>query len=579
MPSLDTIRRIEIRGSTSGVNEAAAALKNLATAQGNVAVVSETTSKASLSAQASLERLRRQLESNYSSQQAYAKGEATLQKSLNQGLLTTQEYAKMHDQLSSKYTTATGLTAAFGKATSSLQLQMMSLSGGLGLTGSILSSFGTAGFAAAVGLGAVKSGIDTLSDMAHSLAEKAKGIREFSEATGLSVAQFQALRSEAGKFGIDSETLAAGISKFASSYNELRLGSGSLLTDVRKINPALADQMQRTNDTATAVTLLGKAVAGTDDIFQRNALLKAALGKGSAQYGAFFQAGLDVKALGDAAEKAGRGLDENLIKKLAQLQIDIDKANGAARSTFASIFGTSTLEGERAYAQGILEIAKYAKEFTLSKDFHKLIDYKVGANAGTALSVGAGAAAGAAIGATGGAFIGGIGALPGAAFGALAGAIAALISDKTAEEIKKIAPGSLTGAPSASTSMANFSSPASGYGNFQNPPTPQAPLTNSAQAERLSGQVSLLGAAATPAEKLRFQLAELAAQAEKTYEGTQLLARAQNGLRQSFQVDQLNAVVAAIGEALSVAELIKLAKGRLAANLPRTSGNAMPVAA
>ncbi|UYO37491.1 hypothetical protein KQX62_12050 [Rhodopseudomonas palustris] len=559
---METIRRIEIRGSTTGVDEATQSLKNLTTAQGNVAVVSETTSRATLSAASSLDRLKRQLDSGYSAQQQYTKGEATLQRALAQGLITTTEHAKLSDQLAAKYTTQTGVTAALGKVTQSLNLQMASLAGGMGLTGSVLASFGPLGFAAAVGLGAVQSGISSLSDMAHQLADKAKNIREFSEETGLTVAQFQALRSEAGKFGIDSETLSAGVAKFSASFNELRLGSGSLLTDIRKISPALADQMQRTNDAASALTLFGQAIQKTDDIFQRNALLKAAFGKGGASYGAFFQAGQDVKALGDAFVAAGKGLDENLIKKLAQLEIDIAKAKSATQSTFASIFGTSTLEGEKRFNEGVLELTKYAKEFVLSNDLHKLIDYQVGVNAGTALKAGGGALAGAAMGAAGGAAIGalggGVGAVPGAIAGAVAGAIAAVLADKINEEISSIAPGSLVrgsspSAPSAVPSWAN-----SQGASWRSSSPPLVPKTQEADAKDLAARVQVLGAAATPIEQLNARLAELSIKAKEAGVSEDVLARAQNALRESFKVDQLQATISALGAAATPAEQLAL---------------------
>ncbi|WP_305834932.1 hypothetical protein, partial [Klebsiella pneumoniae] len=54
-------------------------------------------------------------------------------------------------------------------------------------------------------------------------------------------------------------------------------------------------------------------------------------------------------------------------KKLAQLQVEIDKTNSAASKTFASIFAVPVLEAEKQYASVMLEIAKAAKEISLYK--------------------------------------------------------------------------------------------------------------------------------------------------------------------------------------------------------------------
>ncbi|MBY9039487.1 hypothetical protein K7461_29355, partial [Pseudomonas fluorescens] len=150
-------------------------------------------------------------------------------------------------------------------------------------------------------------------------------------------------------------------------FQQLRLGTGDLLTQIRRINPELADQIQGAQDAATAFTLFGRAVAQTDNIFQRNALLKAGLGKGSAVFGAFFETAPDVSALTNAFAAAGKGIDDNMIKKLAQLQVEIDKTNSAASKTFASIFAVPVLEAEKQYASVMLEIAKAAKEISLYK--------------------------------------------------------------------------------------------------------------------------------------------------------------------------------------------------------------------
>ncbi len=209
---------------------------------------------------------------------------------------------------------------AMAVITNDLNGRVQAAAGSFGTLGNALTVLGPGGLAVAAVIGTVIAVFNSASNAAHALADKAKELREFSEATGLSTTQFQALRSEAGKFGIDSETLASGLQKFTSGFQQLRLGQGDLLTQINRINPALASQMQTAQDAATAFTLFGRAVSQTDNIFQRNALLKAGLGKGSAVFGAFFDTAPDVNALTTAFAAAGKGLDENLIQKTGRIE-------------------------------------------------------------------------------------------------------------------------------------------------------------------------------------------------------------------------------------------------------------------
>ena len=92
--------------------------------------------------------------------------------------------------------------AAFGKATSGVQGQLIALSAGAGPAGVFLSALGPWGIAAAVGIGAGQQALTAMVGAAHDLAGKAEELRRFSEATGLTTDQVQALRLEASRFGL-----------------------------------------------------------------------------------------------------------------------------------------------------------------------------------------------------------------------------------------------------------------------------------------------------------------------------------------------------------------------------------------
>jgi hypothetical protein len=57
-------------------------------------------------------------------------------------------------------------------------------------------------------------------------------------------------------------------------------------------------------------------------------------------------------------------IDENLINKLKQPQIAIDKTRSAASTLFATAFGSATLEGEKQFAVMLRDIAKTFKQIS-----------------------------------------------------------------------------------------------------------------------------------------------------------------------------------------------------------------------
>ena len=149
MATLDTIRNITIQASTSGVDQATDSLNKLSDAQSGVAqsgatmaTVTDTSASKQLSAQGAFDRLRTSIDSQYKSQQQLAKGEAVLTGALNQGIISTAQYAQMHDLLAAKYGTNTTLSQAFGNAIGGVKTQMVALSAGMGPVGVFLASFG-----------------------------------------------------------------------------------------------------------------------------------------------------------------------------------------------------------------------------------------------------------------------------------------------------------------------------------------------------------------------------------------------------------------------------------------------------
>lgn len=361
MPSLDTIRRITIQGRTEGVDQATASIKKLADAQGNVVSISERTERSTRSVQSALDRQQRSLDSNYAATQSFAKAQKDLDAARAQGLISAERHSELLGLATTKYGQASGAAKVFSEATKSVSGQLIALSAGAGPVGTFLAGLGPWGVAAAVGIGALSKAFSSLSDSAREFAQKTAELRKFADVTQLTTQQVQALRSEAAKFGVTSEDATTAIEQFSARFNDLRLGSGPLLEAVRRVDAALADQMQRTTDTAEALTLLGQALQKTSDVFQRNELVKAAAGRGGIGASQFLT-GLDVNKTTAIYTAAGKGIDEQIIRKIPLIAIEIEKTNKQAEAILQTMFTPATQSFEKFLADSKLSWAQWLKE-------------------------------------------------------------------------------------------------------------------------------------------------------------------------------------------------------------------------
>jgi tape measure domain-containing protein len=95
MAETTVVRNIRIVGQTEGIGEAKAKLEQLGTAQGQVAVASEKSSRATLSMQQAVERLQRQTDLAYRVQQQFTSGTTTLNRAFEQGLISLQRRTEL----------------------------------------------------------------------------------------------------------------------------------------------------------------------------------------------------------------------------------------------------------------------------------------------------------------------------------------------------------------------------------------------------------------------------------------------------------------------------------------------------
>lgn len=537
------VREVTVRGSAQGMDQVARAYNQVADAADRTATVTEKTTKAQQSAEAAVEKLRLRYQDGYRQQQQYTEAQQIYQRAVDQGLVTQAAAAAALANIQGKLGQVTTAQKAAAPVAAAYNAQISSLTGNLGITGQVLQALGPIGIATAVGLGAVVAVLSLASDKSHELAQKAKELKEFSEATGLSTTQFQALRAEAGKFGIDSDTLATGLGRFTEGFNALRNGEGDLLSQIRKINPAIADQMQQVTDTASAFTLFGKAVASTDNIFQRNALLKAGLGRGASTYGALFNSAPNVAAISDAYAAAGKGIDENMINKLRQLQLDIDKAKSSASSIFASTFGTSTLESEKQYAETMVDIAKSYKYIVDNIGKIQLPEIKLDDTSQQILN----------------AYL---------AIVKAEGKVLKVVFNPvgSAGDALKAGAKYVSGQyDKDASSMANYQSPANSYSTFQRTgPGAAAEKTPQAKLADMEHEIALLGSAATASERYEAALQKLAVGQDGATLSGEKLARAQAALALDRDAETISLRVSALGAAATVTDLLAQKENALA---------------
>jgi hypothetical protein len=514
---LNVVRTLKIVSSVDGAQQTTANLKGIAAAQ-------ETVAKTSLSVEQAFNRLERSLNSTLRQQQDFEKVQRQINLAIAQNPALLERGNALLQQAAQKYGQAGIAAKAFAAATSGVNGQLIALSAGAGPVGVFLSALGPWGTAAAIGIGGLEKAFSAATDAAHKLAEKSQELRAFSQATGLSTDQVQALRSEASKFGVTAEEAQTAIQNFTARFNDLRLGTGELLTQIRRVNPALADQMQGITNAGDALTLFGQALLRVDNIFERNALVKAATGRGGIS-AAQFLAGLDVSKVTQSYVDAGKAIDENLIKKLAQLGIDIEKTSSAASKNIASIFAEPVLNLQLAYLKNLESMSRLAKDFTVSGQLALLL----------------------------GVVAGNIGANP-------LGLLTTILSGSPAGE----SPADLA------RSRQNARQGISGIGDeFGGAGLSSGTKTIQAEIADQKALLAILGPAATETEKLALKQKELALAAKDAGVSTEVLTRAQAGLNQEFSLARQADAVAALGNAATVTEQYKLKVAQLTDSLER----------
>ncbi len=375
MTTLDTIKTLTIKATTDGVDDATKSMNSLATSYGNVAVASDTTTKSTTIAAASYNKLQGQLDPAYRAATQLSNAQTLLGKSFDQGLVSVDRYNQLMALASQRFDDAGKKASPFAVALSGVKTQMVALSAGLGPVGTGLAAFGPIGLAVGVGLAAVAAGFDALKDQANEAGQWAQTLTQAAAIIGLNTTQIQALNEAAAQVGVSANDNVSAFEKFSVALGQLKDGSGTLYTELSKVNPQLVSQLSVTKDSATAWNLLAQAYAAANA--QQQALItRAAFGRGGAAEGQVLSATATAGGIsGLTSENQANSISQQQIAQWALLTTQINSATEAASHNFQSVFTTQILTSEKSFADTMLSISQFAKEFALSDDFRSLLDF------------------------------------------------------------------------------------------------------------------------------------------------------------------------------------------------------------
>ncbi len=208
---------------------------------------------------------------------------------------------KAHDK-------ATPTIGRIGSRISGLYAQSKLLNGSFGnlgrSVGGLTSRVKTLGasFAGLASVGGLYAGWN----LTKSFAQDADELSKFTRQIGMTVEAYQEWQYVADRQGVSNDEFKKGITGFSKRLGELRMGTGSLHTILKKSNPALMEQLKATSSTEEALDLYMAALDQVKDPADKAALASAAFGGKLAKFTRIAEAGEDgIKALRLEAKSFG----------------------------------------------------------------------------------------------------------------------------------------------------------------------------------------------------------------------------------------------------------------------------------
>lgn len=268
--SMEEIRRVEIRGSSQGLNKIEGELRKLASSGDAVSLSFEKTSKSTISAQTSYDRLVAKIDPLDRAQQNVARGANVLDRALSQGVITQDQYIKRMEQLRavndnvgrgaglarhelvnlSRQMQDVVVSLYSGQAAATVFLQQGTQVGDV-----FASSRATLrGFAQQVlefaarnpflilagGVAAVGAAVAAA---ASYLNNYVKVLDDLSQSTGIAAKELSQLRESAAIKGINNNDFASSMNNFADKIDEAKKGTNELGQLFRLNNKSISDNV------------------------------------------------------------------------------------------------------------------------------------------------------------------------------------------------------------------------------------------------------------------------------------------------------------------------------------------------
>lgn len=406
-----------------------------------------------------------------------------------------------------------------GAVVDDLKGKVLSFVPAAGLAGAAMGPLGAIGLAVAVGIGAVIVAFERASERATEFAKRMHELKESAETTGLSITQLKALIEVGARTGSDSAATAGFIERLTVSFDQLRRGTGPLLDELLKINPALALQLSGAKDTAAAIDLLARAYKSAKDQAERNALGRAVGGRGGIQGGQLLEAvasGGGVATITAAAKAAGKSIDEEYVQRIANLRVEIEETKKRVRDLQDSWFSEPVLERS-------LQILRIQESITRA-----IINQKGAVDEAAQADIARGNAA-----------------------AVMAARVRRRAITDDASARARLASGLSSGVRSDLSNIwtpPSFNDPSPGAPSVDDKTDTAGQATAAVQLAIMQRWMSVLGTAATPAEQLRLKQLELSAAMEKGGVSAEVAARAQAALAVAHQQS-----IVAVREQLGIA--------------------------
>ena len=544
--SQDAIARLSIQSTESGIDETAASLNKLAEAYGGVTVASSETERVTASSDKTFASIEAKFISGIKAQNDYAKVQAQVNAAVSQN-------PALQDRANVVLAAAAARMAAVSNAAGHaekdvgkisevmavVESRAAGMSASMGMVGAVLQVIGPAGLAVGAALGVAAVAMKVLFDQANEAGAWAQSLQRASDTIGLNTTEMQGLNEAAAQVGVSANDNVGAFERFTVSLGALKNGSGTLRTELLKVNPALVNQLSVAKDAATGWNLLAQAYSAADK--QQQALIsRAAFGRGGAAEGAVLQATADAGGIGGLPNE--NAVSTAQIAQWSKLTTQINSATEAAQHNFQSIFTPDILTGEKNFAQGMLTISQAARDFAMSEDFKKYFEF-------LSNPIVAGAIGGAVVGAVGGSFFGGVGAIP----GAIAGGVAGGVAGATVKGVSSVGAAATSRLPPAPNFDATFSATSAQAAKTASDLASSSLGNQAAAAKDL---VAALGGAATAQEKLDATTKQLAVELANGKITQDTYNKALAGAQLDTAISVQSARTVCIGTARTAADLL-----------------------